>query len=68
MSYKCPECGAIFEEPIYETVCYEELYGVGSMFADRHYGTFANCPRCGEAIDIEYDIYDEEEDDELVEG
>ena len=61
--YKCPECGAIFEEPEYETVCFEELYGVGSMFPDRHYGTFANCPECGGAIDIEYDIYDEEEDE-----
>ena len=58
--YKCPECGAIFEEPEYETVCFEELYGVGSMFTDRHYGTFANCPQCGGSIDIEYDIYDEE--------
>lgn len=65
--YKCPECGAIFEEPVYETVCFEELYGVGSMFADRHYGTFANCPKCGEAIDIEYDTYDEEEVDEFEE-
>ena len=64
MSYKCPECGAIFEEPEYETVCFEELYGVGSMFADRHYGTFANCPRCGGSIDIEYDTWDEEYDDE----
>lgn len=62
MSYKCPECGAIFEEPEYETVCFEELYGVGSMFRDRHYGTFANCPECGGAIDIEYDTYDEEEE------
>lgn len=60
--YKCPECGATFEEPEYETVCFEELYGVGSMFADRHYGTFASCPKCGEAIDTEYDIYDEGED------
>ena len=58
--YRCPECGAVFDEPEYETVCFEELYGVGSMFPDRHYGTFANCPECGEAIDIEYDIYDEE--------
>jgi hypothetical protein len=33
------------------------------MFPDRHYGTFANCPECGGAIDIEYDIYDEEEDE-----
>lgn len=62
--YRCPECGAIFEEPEYETVCFEELYGVGSMFTDRHYGTFASCPRCGEAIDIEYDTWDEECDDE----
>ena len=58
--YRCRECGAIFEEPVYETVCFEELYGVGSMFPDRHYGTFANCPECGGAIDIEYDTYDEE--------
>lgn len=63
MAYKCPECGSVFEEPEYETVCFEELYGVGSMFPDRHYGTFANCPACGGSIDIEYDIYDEEEDE-----
>ena len=62
--YRCPECGSIFEEPEYETICYEELYGVGSMFADRHYGTFANCPRCGGSIDIEHDTWDEEYDDE----
>lgn len=62
--YKCRECGAIFEELEYETVCFEELYGVGSMFPDRHYGTFASCPRCGGAIDIEYDTWDEEYDDE----
>ena len=59
--YKCPECGAVFEKPEYETVCFEELYGVGSMFGDRHYGTFANCPECGGSIDIEYDTYDEED-------
>ena len=65
--YKCPECGAIFDEPEYETVCFEEIYGVGSMFPDRHYGTFANCPRCGGSIDIEYDTWDEEYDDEYDE-
>ena len=54
----------IFDEPEYETVCFEELYGVGSMFPDRHYGTFASCPRCGGSIDIEYDTWDEEYDDE----
>ena len=32
------------------------------MFMDRHYGTYTNCPECGMAIDVEYDIYDEEED------
>lgn len=62
--YKCPECGVIFEEPEYETVCFEELYGVSSMFPDRHYGTFASCPRCGGSIDIEYDTWDEEYEDE----
>ena len=34
------------------------------MFGDRHYATFANCPKCGGSIDIEYDIYDEDEDDD----
>lgn len=65
--YRCRECGEIFEEPEFETVCFEEIYGVGSMFGDRHYGTFASCPKCGEAIDIEYDTYDEDEDDEYDE-
>ena len=66
--YKCPECGAKFEEPVYETVCLEELYGVSSMFRDMHYKTLASCPECGEAIDIEYDLWDEEyEDDEYDE-
>ena len=62
--YKCPECGAVFEEPVYETVCFEEIYGVGSMFSDRHYGTYTNCPECGSAIDIEYDTYDEDEEED----
>lgn len=62
--YKCPECGEIFEEPVYETVCMEEYCGVSTMFGDRHYATFANCPKCGGSIDIEYDIYDEDEDDD----
>ena len=65
--YKCPECGEIFETPDYETVCMEELYGVGSLFGDRHYKTFAICPECGETIDDQYDIYDEEEEDDSEE-
>lgn len=59
MSYKCPECGTIFEDPEYETICMEEYCGVGPMFGDRHYATFANCPKCGGPIDIEYDAWDE---------
>ena len=62
--YRCPECGRTFDYPDYVEVCFEDLYGVGSMFRDQHYTTFANCPRCGEAIDIECDIYDEEYDNE----
>lgn len=65
--YKCPECGAIFEEPEYETVCFEDLCGVGSMFTDRHYGTLASCPECGTSIDTEYDTYYEEDEDEYEE-
>jgi len=65
--YKCPECGRIFEEPNYETVCMEEWCGVSSMFGDRHYATFASCPECGESIDTEYDIWDEEGADEYDE-
>ncbi len=66
--YKCPECGTKFDEPIYETVCYEELYGVGSMFPDKHYGTFANCPECGGPIDVEYDTWDEEYEEDIDES
>lgn len=66
MLYRCTECGAIFEDPVYEEVCLEDYNGVGSMFprASRHYATFASCPECGEAVDTELDIYYEEEDDE----
>ena len=63
--YRCPECGTVFEEPVYETVCLEELYGVSSMFYDCHYKTFAICPECGGPIDIEYDTYDEEEENDF---
>ena len=61
--YKCPECGEIFEEPVFETVCLEELYGVGSMFPNRHYKTLASCPECGEAIDADRDGWDESYED-----
>ena len=63
--YKCPECGQIFEDPVYEEVCMEDYYGVSSMFRDRHYKLFTSCPACGSAIDDERDMWDEsyEEDD-----
>ena len=64
MAYKCSECGAIFDEPEYEEPCLEVYNGVASLFPDRHYATFANCPECGEPIDTEYDTYDEEEEGE----
>ena len=60
--YKCPECGEIFEEPNYGGICYEEFYGVGSMFMDRHYGTITECPYCNEAINTDDDVYYEEEE------
>ena len=43
--YRCPECRKTFEEPNFETVCMEDLYGVSSMFRDRHYKTFASLRR-----------------------
>lgn len=67
MSYRCPDCGEIFDEPVYEEVCMEDYCGVSSLFprSSRHYATFANCPFCGEPIDKEDDAYDEDaEDDE----
>lgn len=63
MSYRCPECGLKFERPEYEEVCMEDYCGVSSMFADRHYATFANCPGCGAPIDEEYDTWDEAYED-----
>lgn len=65
--YRCPECGEIFEDPIYMEVCWEDYCGVGSMFPNRNYGTIAKCPRCGNSIDTEYDIYYEEEEDDRFE-
>lgn len=68
--YKCPSCGKVFEDPEYETICMEEYCGVSSMFEDRHYATFANCPQCGESIDIELDAWDEsyEDDDDEIDA
>ena len=65
MSYRCPDCGEIFDEPDYEEVCLEDYYGVASMFprSSRHYKTFISCPYCNGAIDLEDDAYDEDEEE-----
>lgn len=65
--YRCPECGEVFEEPVYVEGYWENYCGVASMFGDRHTVVFADCPCCGGAIDTEEDTYDEEEDDEFEE-
>lgn len=62
--YKCRECAELFEEPDYIEICYEDYYGVGSMFPDKHYGVFCECPYCGHPIDIHEDCYDEDEEDD----
>lgn len=64
MSYKCPSCGEIFDEPVYEEVCLEVYNGVASLFPNnsRHYATFVTCPFCNCSIDKEDDAYDEDAD------
>ena len=58
----CERCGEIFDEPESKWYCYEEYYGVTSLFKDRHYGTYAVCPECGsERIDTYHESEDEEE-------
>ena len=64
MAYKCPECGEIFDEPNYMEYCMEDLNGVSSLFPNRTYQTFAECPKCGSCIDVHYDYYDEDEEEE----
>lgn len=45
--YACDACLAMFEDPAIEVICFEDYYGVGSMFPDRHYGNVSTCPECG---------------------
>lgn len=54
----CNDCGAIFEEPEYERVCWEDYYGVSSMFNNYNYGDVEVCPECT-SEDIE-EYYGEE--------
>lgn len=62
--YKCPNCGTVFDEPVFIEEYWEDYNGVSAWFDSRHTVTFASCPNCGEAINIELDAYEEEEDDE----
>jgi DNA-directed RNA polymerase subunit RPC12/RpoP len=64
MAYRCSECGAVFDEPEHEHGYWEDYNGVSSLFGSRTPYTFTVCPECGEAIDTEYDYFDEEEEDE----
>lgn len=62
--YKCYNCGAIFEEPDYETISKEDYFGVGSMFPrySHTYFTLETCPNC-HSEDFDY-YYEEDEDEE----
>lgn len=55
--YQCNNCNREFEEPEVEETSYEELYGVASMFLDRHRLLLNTCPYCGTE-----DIREKEED------
>lgn len=60
----CCECGHIFSEDDleYERVCWEDYYGVGSMFPNKNYGEIPICPECGS--DELGDYYEDEDDGE----
>ena len=58
--YKCPECGAVFDEPEYIEICEEAEAGVASLFPNHHWTTVAVCPDCGD-YGIE-EFYEDEED------
>lgn len=59
--YRCWNCREIFDddEIRYVEVCWEDYYGVGGMFPDRHYGQIAVCPYCG---NDEIEEFNEEEE------
>ena len=65
--WRCRGCGAVFEEPDREEVCYERECGVRSLFSDRHYRTDSVCPVCGD-YDIREIDEDELEDEEEEDG
>ena len=60
----CCDCGEKFSEDEldHERVCWEDYYGVSSMFPNRNYGEIAICPFCG-SDELE-ECYDDDGDDE----
>ena len=60
---KCTECGEIFDEDeaVEERVCWEDYYGVSSMFQSKNYGSITTCPYCGsEGLEDYWEDDDEE--------
>lgn len=62
--YRCRSCGCRFEKPDYMEICWEDYYGVGSMFPNKNYGVVAECPNCGSDDICETYEGDEEDDDD----
>lgn len=62
----CNRCGQVLSEDEleYERVCWEEYYGVGSMFPNKNYGDIKVCPVCGSDNLDEYFEEDEEDEEE----
>lgn len=54
----CSKCGAMFDEPAGEQICFEVENGVSSMFENQTYRTVSICPECG-SYDIEEFFCDE---------
>lgn len=63
----CNKCGQVLSEDEleYERVCWEEYYGVGSMFPNKNYGDIPICPVCGSDDLEKYIEEDYEEEAEL---
>ena len=60
--YRCECCGEVFQQPEFRKFCYEEHFGVSSIFPNKNYGEYAVCPECGsKRID---DYYEDEEENE----
>lgn len=65
--YRCKDCGKKFEEPISETMTYEDYYGVYDLFnSSRGHITIELCPYCSSEDIEKIDSFDDdlEEEDE----